>query len=384
MITIKTYHKTSAENSSGGAPVYIRFYLNREKIDLPTGITVPIGSFSEKALISKAVEGYKDKNLIIDAMKSKITDIVVKYRLSDKKLTKASFFRSWKTKNEYDNFIDFAGKQIRSSNDIEFSTREAHLSVLKKLADYSPELQFDEVDTPFFRRYLKYLTQSLGNSESTAHKNLATLKKYVRLAVREKLIDQDPFAEIKIRSVKANFEYLTEEELQLLFKTYKETDLSPSHYKALEFFLFMCFTSLHITDARKLELNQIEETKFIYKRVKNRNSKPEPILVPLSAPAKLIIKNVAGTRKTGTLFKDLMTDQRINTYIKEVVSGLGINKHVTAKTGRHTFATIYLRRSKDLASLKEILGHSQIRETLVYAHVLEDSKLEYIQCFNAF
>lgn len=384
MITIKTYQKTTATNSSGGAPIYIRFYLDREKIDLPTGITVPVGKFSETSFVSKTIEGYRDKNLLIEAIKSRITDIVVKYRLTDKKLTKASFFRSWKTKSDYENFIDFAEKQIRRSNEIEETTKGAHLSIIKKLSEYSPFLEFDEIDSQFFRKYLKHMTHSLGNAEPTAHKNLATIKKYIRLALKEKLIDKDPFADIKIRTFKSRVVYLTEEELQTFFNAYKENDFSETHYKALEFFLFLCFTSLHITDARNLDLSQIEDTKFTYWRIKNRNSKPEPILIPLSNPAKHIISNVKGKRKHGVLFKDLMSDQRINIYLKEIAAIFGINKNLCAKVGRHTFATIYLRKTRDLASLKEILGHSQIRETLIYAHVLEDSKLEYIQCFNDF
>ena len=61
-----------------------------------------------------------------------------------------------------------------------------------------------------------------------------------------------------------------------------------------------------------------------------------------------------------------------------------IDKPLTHKVGRHTFATIFLRKTKDIAALKEILGHSDISETLVYAHVLDESKQEGIQCFNQF
>ncbi|UVQ96297.1 hypothetical protein NXW23_18585 [Bacteroides caccae] len=43
-----------------------------------------------------------------------------------------------------------------------------------------------------------------------------------------------------------------------------------------------------------------------------------------------------------------------------------------------------MRKTKDITSLKEILGHSDLRETLVYAHVLNESKREGVQCFNCF
>jgi len=60
------------------------------------------------------------------------------------------------------------------------------------------------------------------------------------------------------------------------------------------------------------------------------------------------------------------------------------NKAISHKTGRHTFATFYLDKTKDLNSLRDILGHSDIRETLMYAHVLERSKQKSINCFDIY
>lgn len=57
---------------------------------------------------------------------------------------------------------------------------------------------------------------------------------------------------------------------------------------------------------------------------------------------------------------------------------------MSSKSGRHTFATFYLSKTKDIASLKEIMGHSDFRETLIYAHVLDESKQEAIKKFDAF
>ena len=89
-------------------------------------------------------------------------------------------------------------------------------------------------------------------------------------------------------------------------------------------------------------------------------------------------------RKKGPVFEKLLPDQTMNRYLKEIAAIAGIGKAITHKVGRHTFATLYLRKTKDIAALKEILGHSNISETLIYAHVLEESKLEGIQCFDGF
>ena len=78
--------------------------------------------------------------------------------------------------------------------------------------------------------------------------------------------------------------------------------------------------------------------------------------------------------------------QTMNDYLKVIAAELEVQDadKLSHKAGRHTFATFYLAKTKDLASLKEILGHSELRETLIYAHVLDESKQEGIKFFDEF
>ena len=63
---------------------------------------------------------------------------------------------------------------------------------------------------------------------------------------------------------------------------------------------------------------------------------------------------------------------------------VGIKIKVSAKTGRHTFATLFLSETKDLNSLRDILGHSSLKHTMVYAHVLDADKISGVSTFNNF
>jgi site-specific recombinase XerD len=226
--------------------------------------------------------------------------------------------------------------------------------------------------------------KTLGNNDNTAYKNMSVIRKYVRIAYKAGYMDENPFENWSIKQTTANYVYLTEQDLQLLISLYSEGSLESRYHKALEFFLFLCFISLHVGDARKLRLEQFGEDSFTYFRIKLRNTKPMPIQVPISEPLRTVLHNLVGTRKKGPIFETLPADQTMNEYLKEIARIAGIEKRITHKVGRHTFATIFLKKTKDLASLKEILGHSEIKETLVYAHVLDESKQEGIKVFNSF
>lgn len=387
MAVIKTYQSKSYIGKDGTAPVYVSFYLDRKKIAIPTGISVKTNNFDQVAgKIKTGEKNHKDYNLVIEKVRSRINDIMVRYRLEKKVLTKDLFQKEYNRPDDFKTFYDFFRHYIKEHpNEIEPTTLDVHIDAINKLKTYSPNLQLVEITEDFIEEYKVYLKKKLKNRDSTINKNLACIKKYVRKAIKAGYISQNPFENIKIsRRLIGKFSFLTDEELQIFIDLYKNKRLTPSQQKILQFFLFLCFSSLHISDAKALRIEQLGTKTFTYFRIKNRNSKPEPIVVPISQPLKKLLKDIIGKRRFGLVFESLIADQKINEGIKRIAKDAGIMKELSCKSGRHTFATIFLKNTKDLVTLKEILGHSDYRETLIYAHVLEESKLEGIKSFNSF
>lgn len=366
--------------------VWVSFYVNREKVNFSTKVAIDEKNWNgKKQCVSSGDKLHGDKNLIIENVLSRINNVLVKYRLKDKKLSRTAFLKAYHRPSDFETFFEFvADYQKKISSRMEMPTLMTHLSVMRKLKEYNAHLIFDDITKEWLDNYFCYLKKELANNDNTAYKNMSTLKKYVRAAYKAGYMDENPFEDWSIKRTTSNCVYLTEEELRSLVRLYNAGELDFKLHKTLEFFLFMCFSSLHVGDVKRLKLEQFSEDSFTYFRMKLRNSKPEPIQVPISEPLRKILHNIVGTRKKGPVFEQISAEQTMNKYLKDIAVIAEIDKSITHKVGRHTFATIFLKNTKDLASLKEILGHSEIKETLVYAHVLDESKQEGIKCFNGF
>ena len=378
MSTVRVIQNKQRLTKEGNAPLYITFYLGKEKLMLPCKVSVPAAKFDEKSgLLKGNSKEAKDINLIVSNLKARVNDILVKFRLRNQ--------REYNNPSDYKTFHDFVKEHMKTySRRIEMGTFKHHLSCMKKFKAYNELLQFQDLTPDYLTDYLIYMKKELGNTEITAQRNMSTIKIYVPAAYRKGYIEENPFQEFHIKRIKSDVDYLTEEELMQFVQLYYQRTLPEKLQLTLAFFLFMCFTSMHITDARMFCIEQVNNDVLTYYRVKNRNCKPEPIKIPMPVPAEKLLEEWAEGREEGRLFRNVQCDQVVNRQLKAIAKELGINKKISAKTGRHTFATIYLRKTKDLSSLQKLLGHSNIRETMIYAHVMDESKREGMQCFNSF
>lgn len=387
MAVIKTYQATSYVNKDGCAPVYVSFYVERKKIAIPTNLSIPVENFDNvTGKVLTREKNHKDYNLCIEKIRARVNDIMVRYRLLKKTLTKETFMKEYNRPDDFRTFYDYVKDYMhRHRGELESSTIDVHLDAINKMRVYDPDLRLECLDEDFILKYKVYLKKKLKNKDSTINKNMSCIKKYCRAAIKEGYMTKNPFENIKVKTrSKSDFTYLTEDELTTLVDLYKSNSLTENYQSVLQIFLFMCFSSLHIGDAKNIRIEGIGKSSFTYYRIKLRNSKPDPIVIPLSDPLKKIIKKASGKRKNGLLFTTVISDQKINEYLKRIARKVGINKPLSSKAGRHTFATLFLQKTKDLATLKEIMGHSDYRETLIYAHVLEESKQEGVKFFNSF
>lgn len=380
MANVTAYIRKDYTKKNGKCAVNCLITINREKIRLPVGIDVnPKDWDEEKGVVKGKSKEATDANLIIRKELSKINNIFVRYRLNERMLNKKLFLNEYKGEVAYHDFWHFMEVELNNrKGTIAENTYRAQYSTLTKFRNVLPGLQFRDVNEDAIRDLKKMLAKSYGNSLNTVTKNMITLKTYVSIAVRKKYIDESPFNIEKIKRYKPNQVWLTENELKKLMEAYGKNLFPLNLHSVLQYFLFSAFTGMRLSDVKNFDVDQIKGDFIILNPIKTKRTSNEMVTIPITKPIKRILNDVAKNRLHGRVF-ECYADAVTNRMLKKIAEGVGINKDISFHSARHTFASIFLSKTDDLATLQKLLGHSDIKQTMVYVHLTEKKKVEQMK-----
>src|SRR5690606_20174724 len=206
----------------------------------------------------------------------------------------------------------------------------------------------------------------------TVMKHIQRFRKIVTLGYHIEWIDRDPFIRWKPTYEKRERPFLTDNELSNI-ETYNFPIARLERVRDL--FIFSCYTGISYIDVINLTSNNvlkgIDGNDWIFT---SRQKTKSPVKVPLLKKAKeLLIKyhDHPMTQITGTLFP-VITNEKMNLYLKEIADACGIKKNLTFHMARHTFATtVTLSNGVPIETVSKLLGHSKIASTQIYARVVE-------------
>ena len=230
----------------------------------------------------------------------------------------------------------------------------------------------------FWKQYDSYLI-SLGNNENTRWKAFRTIKTFINKAIDDGLLKTDPLKKIKVHKPEGNRMFLTQVEVKTLEKIYSGF-LTKDLKTVLRYFLFSCYTGMRYSDVLNLKNSNIcfEKDNVHVSVIQQKTGKQ--VVIPLGKKAMKYLPEIGLPNQP--VF-NVYCNQVTNRLLKDIMKLAVINKTISFHCARHTFATIALEVSGDIAAVSKLCGHTKISTTQIYAKVLEKSKRNVIGLMDA-
>lgn len=192
----------------------------------------------------------------------------------------------------------------------------------------------------------------------------------------DKLINTDPFENIKVGRVYSKRNFLTIKELKHLYLNYIDNKqfLTETEQNVMCVFLFSCFTGLRYSDLLSLDASEI----FDWKIRKQTHKTGEPVYIPIPIQARLLLPEKL---TQGPIFK-VVENSHFNRTLRKVAPKLGYHKYIHCHLARHTFATTCISLGISLPSTSKLLGHRNVETTLIYAKFVDTFLDKEMKKFN--
>ena len=243
------------------------------------------------------------------------------------------------------------------------------------------DVSIKAVDHHMIQQYNMYLKTEKGCNYNTATKFLQNLKRITCISIRNGWLVKDPFVGISLSIKEVDRPYLTMEEIQTLI----DYDSKIERLKRVrDIFVFSCYTGLAYIDVKKLKKAEIEGSDEIGYWIRTRRQKTDARAnIPLLDIPMDIIKNYC--RLDLLMPEDpilpVLSNQKVNAYLKELADVCGIHKELTFHVARHSFATsVTMTNGVPMETVSKMLGHKNMKSTQHYARIVdqkvgEDMKL---------
>ncbi|MGN6395664.1 MAG: site-specific integrase [Mucilaginibacter sp.] len=235
-----------------------------------------------------------------------------------------------------------------------------------------PDIDICKIDHHFVTSYEFYLCTQRNCANNSAVKYIKNFGKIVRICLANGWIEKDPFLKFKSKVKRVDRVFLDANELQHIAD--KEID-TERLAQVRDIFVFSCFTGLAYADVQKLSRQEIVLGPDGELWINTKRRKTDTLSkIPLLPSAVAIIK--AYSKRPDVACSDkvlpVLSNQRMNAYLKELAAICGINKPLTFHIARHTFATtVTLANGVPIESVSKMLGHTDIKTTQHYAKVLD-------------
>jgi len=362
--------------------IYLRISYQGNRIRIPTGENIPIKFWLGKPTCrAKKTTAYPDGsslNNFLNKLEKKTEDIIKDYKRKGEQLTPdilKNKVKDFITQGEvkassffaiYDQFIATTSTQKSSNTMKKFKTLRSHLKEFERVKKV--RLGFDTINLTIYDKLTDYYLNDLKVINNTFGKYIASLKTFLTWSAERGFNQRFDYKKFKVFKEDVDITYLTEKELTKISSI--NLTKKPKLARVRDLFCLGCYTGLRFGDLAKLIPENIKPDHIIIKTQKTRDT----LYIPLRNEAKEIIDKYLD--KPG--FLPVISNQKMNDYLKELGEYAGIDEEVTitrfqgakeikitkpkhklisTHTARRTFVTLSLEQGARPEIVMQITGH---------------------------
>lgn len=387
------YIRRNKINKEGKVPIFMRITINGQRADasVKRNIAPQLWNTTKGKACEKSREG-KDLNLYLDAISANILRIQRDMELDRLDVTAQTVLNRYlgKDRPERHTLLEIFREHNEKCRklagiDIAAATVERYDTCLRLTEEFirntykKNDLYLDELSRQFVEDYEFYLKTVRKCCHNTTTKYLKNFKKITRISIAKGWMKDDPFADVRFHLENVERDFLEKHELKKLLE--KPINI-PRMAQVRDIFAFCCLTGLAFSDVQQLcnehIITDINGMQWIRK---TRQKTGNMCNIPLMDAAQKILtkyKDNAYCQKHGVLLP-VCSNQKMNSYLKEIADICGVNKHLSTHVARHTFATLTLANGATIDNVAKMLGHSNTNMTRHYARILDSSIMRDMQ-----
>ncbi len=384
-ITLHFYAKSTKPNAAGQLPIYVRLTVDGKRMEFSTKKFIDSAKWSqEMSKMKGTTEDARSLNEYLNLLKAKIFDIQMELIHQNEILTIEIFKNKLLGIQERGRmlipiFVEH-NRKMEELVGIEYApgTLERYKTSLSHTKDFLQwkynvtDIEISKIDYAFITEYEFYLRSVRNCANNTAVKYIKNFHKIVNQCLANGWMNKDPFFNYKSKVKEVERVYLTEEEIQnIINKDFKIERMA----MVRDIFIFSCFTGLAYVDVQQLTKNHIalgiDGDKWIFK---NRQKTDTTSKIPLLPMAMEIVDKYRNhpTCVNENRLLPILSNQKMNAYLKEIADVCEINKELTFHIARHTFATtVTLSNGVPIETVSKMLGHTNLKTTQHYAKILD-------------
>lgn len=385
-VKLSFWIRSSQKTNQRKAPIYLRIQQGDIRTHHSLGEYINLSTWDKKAQRIKGngieIEAINGK---LDAVKARALKIYnellisgepfnphsIKDRLVNGSIKAMTFDELME--EHIQKMIALKDKSYSQPTIIKYRNSQLRVSEYIKKRFKRNDIYLYELDYDFIKEFESFLKIEYNNSNTTCAKHFQRISRVVRIALNRGFINRYPFGEYKPKIDKSEIVYLTYEEIQ---KIEAKIFSIPRLEMVKKVFLFSCFSGLSFKEMENLEpKNIITSDGEVYwlSMIRQKTKKQyKVVLLPQAYQLLQDMKVYESHIPKGKLVP-IMSNQKYNSYLKEIADHCGIPKVLTSHVGRKSFSIgIALRSSVSIELLSALLGHSSIRVTTDYYTKITD------------